>query len=113
MAGALALIGLLDRILMPTVRWYLKRRMNKAIKILNERLQLKIQPFTINTIKIIGVILVLFGLFYFLNFTFHPLINITLKCVIIGVVYLILIKKLQVSEDINSIVTKYLQNKND
>lgn len=45
LAGALALIGLLDRILMPTVRWYFRRRMNKAIKILNERLQLKIQPF--------------------------------------------------------------------
>lgn len=45
LAGILALIGLLDRILMPTVRWYLRRRMNKAIKVLNERLQLKIQPF--------------------------------------------------------------------
>jgi glycerol-3-phosphate O-acyltransferase len=45
LAGILALIGLLDRILMPTVRWYLKRRMDKAIGVLNERLQLKIQPF--------------------------------------------------------------------
>ena len=39
------MIGLLDRILMPTVRWYLRRRMNKAIVVLNEKLQLKIQPF--------------------------------------------------------------------
>ncbi len=39
------MIGLLDRILMPTVRWYLRRRMNKAITVLNEKLQLKIQPF--------------------------------------------------------------------
>ncbi len=45
LAGILALIGLLDRILMPTVRWYLRRRMNKAINILNDKLQLKIQPF--------------------------------------------------------------------
>ena len=45
LAGILALIGLLDRILMPTVRWYLKRRMDKAIAVLNERLQLEIQPF--------------------------------------------------------------------
>lgn len=45
LAGLLALIGLLDRILMPTVRWYLRHRMNKAIKVLNQRLQLKIQPF--------------------------------------------------------------------
>lgn len=51
-AGILALIGLLDRILMPTVRWYLKRRMDKAIGILNERLQLKIQPFKLTKRRI-------------------------------------------------------------
>ncbi len=45
LAGILAMIGLLDRILMPTVRWYLRRRMNKAILVLNDKLQLKIQPF--------------------------------------------------------------------
>jgi glycerol-3-phosphate O-acyltransferase len=45
LAGILALIGLLDRILMPTVQWYLKRRMDKAIGVLNDKLQLKIQPF--------------------------------------------------------------------
>ncbi len=45
LAGILALIGLLDRILMPTVRWYLTRRMDKAIAVLNDKLQLKIQPF--------------------------------------------------------------------
>jgi glycerol-3-phosphate O-acyltransferase len=45
LAGILAVVGLLDRILMPTVRWYLRRRMNKAIGILNQKLQLKIQPF--------------------------------------------------------------------
>lgn len=44
-AGLLALAGLLDRILMPSVRWYLRRRFNKAIEQLNTRLQLQIQPF--------------------------------------------------------------------
>lgn len=44
-AGILACIALLDRILMPTVRWYLQRRLNRAVGLLNDRLQLKIQPF--------------------------------------------------------------------
>jgi glycerol-3-phosphate O-acyltransferase len=44
-AGLLALAGLLDRILMPSVRWYLRRRFNRAINRLNDRLQLQIQPF--------------------------------------------------------------------
>ena len=44
-AGALAVVGLLDRILIPSVRWYLKRRLDRAIEQLNERLQTRIQPF--------------------------------------------------------------------
>jgi len=45
MVGLLAFLGLLDRILMPSVRWYLRRRFNRAIDRLNNRLQLQIQPF--------------------------------------------------------------------
>jgi len=41
----LALVGLLDRILMPSMRWYLRRRFNRAINRLNNHLQLRIQPF--------------------------------------------------------------------
>jgi len=37
---------------MPTVRWYLRRRMNKAIGILNQKLQLKIQPFKLTKRRI-------------------------------------------------------------
>ncbi|MCP5074389.1 MAG: glycerol-3-phosphate acyltransferase [Rhodobacteraceae bacterium] len=44
-AGVLALAGLLDRILGPVVSWYLRRRLNRAITRLNERLELKIPPF--------------------------------------------------------------------
>lgn len=51
-AGILAAIGLLDRILMPTVRWYLRRRLENAVDVLNERLQLKIQPFKLTRRKV-------------------------------------------------------------
>ena len=44
-AGLLAFAGLMDRILMPSVRWYLRRRLNRAIERLNDHLQLRIQPF--------------------------------------------------------------------
>lgn len=43
----LAAVAVLDRILVPSVRWYLRRRFNRAIGRLNERLQLQIQPFKI------------------------------------------------------------------
>ena len=44
-AGILALIALVDRLLTPAVRWVLQRRVNRAIDELNTRLQLKIKPF--------------------------------------------------------------------
>ncbi len=45
LAGLLAMIGLIDRLLAPTLRWMLRRRVNDAIDELNTRLKLKIQPF--------------------------------------------------------------------
>ena len=41
---ALAAVLLLDRVLLPGVRWYLKRRVNRVIGELNERLDIKIRP---------------------------------------------------------------------
>ncbi|MCB1034357.1 MAG: 1-acyl-sn-glycerol-3-phosphate acyltransferase [Acidobacteria bacterium] len=41
----LAAWTLLDRLLIPTVRWYLKRRVQRVIDGLNRRLEIKIQPF--------------------------------------------------------------------
>jgi glycerol-3-phosphate O-acyltransferase len=43
--GALALIALIDRLLLPSARWALRRRANRAIDELNTRLKLHIQPF--------------------------------------------------------------------
>ena len=42
--GALALLGLLDRLLVPGVQWFLRRRFNRAVEELNTRLRLRIQP---------------------------------------------------------------------
>lgn len=41
----LAGIAVLDRLLVPSVRWALRRRANRAIDELNSRLRLRIQPF--------------------------------------------------------------------
>ncbi len=43
--GALALLAIVDRLLLPSMRWALRRRANRAIDELNTRLQLHIQPF--------------------------------------------------------------------
>lgn len=45
LTGLLATISLIDRLLIPTVRWMLRRKVNDAIDELNQRLKLRIQPF--------------------------------------------------------------------
>ncbi len=40
-----AIIGFLDRIFAPSVRWFFRRRLNSAIDELNSRLDTRIQPF--------------------------------------------------------------------
>jgi len=44
-AGLLAALAFLDRLLIPSVRWAFRRRANKAISELNTRLRLQIKPF--------------------------------------------------------------------
>jgi glycerol-3-phosphate O-acyltransferase len=44
-AGALAAVAALDRIIGPGIRWYFRRRMERAVGRLNTRLQRKIEPF--------------------------------------------------------------------
>lgn len=50
--GILTMVALLDRLLMPSVRWFLRRRVNRVIERLNDRLQLRIQPFKLTRRKI-------------------------------------------------------------
>jgi len=79
-----------------------------VIKIFYIKSKFKIQPFDISTIKLLLLISGLFIAFYFWNFTFYPLINIVIKSVIITVLYSVFIKKLYISKDINSLVSRYL-----
>lgn len=43
--GVTAVIVLLERVIGPSLRWYLRRRLHRAVDDLNNRLQLQIQPF--------------------------------------------------------------------
>jgi glycerol-3-phosphate O-acyltransferase len=45
LAGVLALIGLLDRLLVPSVRWLIRNRANKVLDEVGSRLRIEIRPF--------------------------------------------------------------------
>jgi len=53
LAGVLGLLGLLDRIIGPSLRWFFRKRVNRAIDRLNQRLDLKIQPFKLTKRKVL------------------------------------------------------------
>jgi len=81
------------------------------IKIMFIKTKLNLQPFNFKTIKLILVIAVLFIGFSYWNFNFNPLLTIILKSLIIGILYLIIIKKLKISNDISELMIKYLVKK--
>ena len=45
--------SLLERLLLPSVRWYLRRRVNRVIDELNTRLRIKIQPFKLTKRRVL------------------------------------------------------------
>jgi O-antigen/teichoic acid export membrane protein len=69
----------------------------------------KMQPFSLASFKVFLLILVLsFGL-YFVDFNFHPIINIILKSTLVVVVYCFIVYKSNLSEDITQQIHKYLK----
>lgn len=80
-----------------------------TIKLLFVKQKLNVQPFSIATLKI-GLLLIVIALaMYFWEFPFNPIANITLKSTIILIVYFALVLKLNISEDISMQIKKYLK----
>ncbi|TYA59099.1 lipopolysaccharide biosynthesis protein [Formosa maritima] len=74
-------------------------------------IKFKILPFTINTIKVVLLILICIGVFYFWDFSFHPVINIALKSMLITVSFGLVIYTFHLSEDISNLLNKILSRK--
>src|SRR5512141_841266 len=45
LVGLLALWSALDRLLIPSARWFLRRRVNRVLEEINTRLKIRIPPF--------------------------------------------------------------------
>ena len=80
-----------------------------TIKIVFVKQKLNVQPFSISTLKIVLLLLVIILAMYFWEFPFHPVVNIALKSIIVLIVYFILVLKMNISEDISMQIKKYLK----
>lgn len=63
--------------------------------------RMHLYPFTNKTVHSIGITFVLFVLFYFWQFPFHPIISIGLKSILVTVLYVYLNYKFVISIEIN------------
>ena len=83
--------------------------MYNVIKIWFVNAKFKMLPFTINTPKVLMLIIVSLGVFYFWDFTFHPIVNIGLKTLLISVFYGCVVYILNFSDDITTILNRFLK----
>ncbi|CAN1489385.1 RfbX Membrane protein involved in the export of O-antigen and teichoic acid [Flavobacteriaceae bacterium] len=77
-----------------------------TIKVLFVFWKMNLFPFTLKTVYSIGIITLVFLMFYFWDFAFHPILNIVLKSILITIVYGLLNYKLKISIEMNEIFDK-------
>lgn len=80
-----------------------------TIKIIFVKRKFNMLPFSKASLKIILTLIVLSITFYFWDFPFLPMVNIAIKSVVIGLIYAVVIYKLNVSEDISNQIKKHLK----
>ncbi|WCO00365.1 oligosaccharide flippase family protein [Psychroserpens ponticola] len=82
-----------------------------TIKVVFVKMKFNMLPFTMQTLKISVLLIICVLAFYFWEFPFNAYMNIFFKSIIVGIVYAVLIYKLNVSEDITAMFKKYLRLK--
>ena len=82
-----------------------------TIKIYFVKAKFNMMPFDKNTAKVLMLIILSTALFYFWEFPFHPIINIAFKTLLASGIYVLVVLKLNVSDDISGVIKKYLRLK--
>lgn len=78
-------------------------------KLLFVVVKMKLFPFTSKTLISFAVLISLFCAFYFWEFSFHPVINIILKSILVTIIYVFVNYKLKLSSDFNNVVNSILK----
>jgi O-antigen/teichoic acid export membrane protein len=69
----------------------------------------KMHPFSTRTWVSLGLITIFSISFYFWDFSFHPLLNIALKSVILGIAFVGLAWKLKLSNDVSNVIDSFIK----
>lgn len=94
-----AMATLITILIFNTIKiWYIKKKFD-------------MQPYTRNSIIVLFLVVALFLSFNYINIFENPFLNIIVKSILIAAIYLFLIVKLKLSEDINALLNKYINKK--
>ncbi len=88
---------------------FLSLTLYNLIKLIFIYLKFSIQPFSAQTLWVLGIGALSFGLAYLIPDMGHPIANLLLKSIVIASIYLTLTLKLEVSEDINEMWQQLLR----
>jgi O-antigen/teichoic acid export membrane protein len=78
------------------------------VKIFYVNNKLKMNPYSVNTGKIMILITLMFFVFHYVNLPINPFLGIVIKSLLISLIYFFVVIKLQLSEDLNQLYQKYL-----
>ncbi|RIV30643.1 lipopolysaccharide biosynthesis protein [Flagellimonas lutimaris] len=79
------------------------------VKLIFVRMKFGILPFSSATFKVFATLIMLAVLFDLLQFQFHPIINIGLKSLLIVVMYVGILYRFNISEDVTGFLSKWLK----
>ncbi|HEX5742946.1 MAG TPA: polysaccharide biosynthesis C-terminal domain-containing protein, partial [Flavobacteriaceae bacterium] len=80
-----------------------------TIKIFFVKLKFDVQPFSMNSVKLVFVTAILLLLFIQIEFTFNPFISIILKSGIIGFLYVGIVYFWKISAEFNGFIDKTIK----
>jgi len=78
-------------------------------KLLFVIIRMKLFPFTLKNIYALLIGLLCFFCFYYWDFSFHPIINVILKSILVTLLYVGLVYKANLSVDINGVIVNVLK----
>lgn len=80
------------------------------IKIFYIKNKLHMQPFTIKTVKLMLLIGLLYILFSWVEFGFHPILEIIVKSILIAIVYGFVVVRLKISDELNGLWSRKINS---
>lgn len=79
-----------------------------VVKLVYVKLKFQISPFTSETFKVFALLILITVLFQFLQFSFHPILNIILKSSVMTAMYVGVLYRFKISEDVFGLLNSFL-----